>query len=468
MKLAKAILGAKESKDFDKGQSFAAFMGMDNSGTGQIAWNDWAKQRKEYRGTTYACIRKIAPAVAAAPLRLFIPARKDSRQSSKRVVVSDERKEFLQGLDFCKQTMTQNEDIEEITDHPALDVFKRANGSMTRYQLFDNLMIHMGIYGNEYWHPVMNDTGAIPAMIQRMPPDRMEPVKKDGILTGYKLKRMPPLTDKPFELHEIIHFWYPNPFDMFQGYSPVSAASQRISAEVNTSTFQNSTLENMGIPAAIVKIERQMSDEKFNEFKNQFRDLMGGVVKANSLGFTQGEWEIKTLGQTLQDMGYIEGAKMLREFIANVLQVPISKLTMESSNRAVAEAGNTEFRRDTILPNLTMIAEELTESMVPLFSSLEGTGAFYMFDNPVSEDVRLKTMARRVNRTTGVTTPNEERREDGLEPHPSPEADSLAPVRALVEQSEPSEVERMAKAVIDEAIDGKIDNMRNGDCGNEH
>lgn len=435
--------------------------------SGTIAWNNWTAQRQEYRGTTYACIRKIAPAVAAASFHLFIPAGNDKRNSSKRIELDDKRKEFLSGIPFCKQIMKLNEDVEEITNHPALDVFKRANGSMTRYQLFDNLMINMGLNGNEYWHPVLNENESFPVMIQRMPPERMDPVKKDGILTGYKLKRGFGKKDKLFTLEEIIHFWYPNPFDMFQGYSPVAAASQRISAEVNTATFQNSTLENMGIPPAIVKIMRQMDSEKFSEFKKAFGDIFESAVNANRVGFTQGEWEIEVLGQTMQEMGYIEGAKMIREFIANDFQVPLSKLTMESSNRAVAEAGNTEFQRDTILPNLTMIAEELTESMIPLFPSLVDTGAFYMFDNPVPEDMRLKMMQTRILRTTGVSTPNEERPEYGFEPHPSEEAESLAPVRAPIEPSEPSEVERMAKAAIDAAIDGKIDGMRNGGCDHE-
>jgi len=467
-KIASVIAGKAASQDFDKAPSFAAFMGMTGKNTGEIAWNNWTAQRKEYRGTTYACIRKIAPAVASAPFHLFIPAENDSRNSSKRIPVTDDMKAFLSEIHFCKQTMTHNENVEEITDHPALDVFKRANGSMTRYQLFDNLMINMGLNGNEYWHPIMNENGAIPVQIQRMPTTRMEPIESNGQVTGYKLKRGFTKTDKKFALEEIIHFWYPNPFSMSQGHSPVAAASQRISGEVSTSTFQNSTLHNMGVPAAIVKVLRQMGPEQFNEFKKAFADLYQSASNAGRVGFTQGEWEIEVLGQTLQEMGYLEGAKMLREFIANVLQVPLSKLTMESSNRAVAEAGNTEFLRDTILPNLTMIAEELTESMIPLFPSLADTGAFYMFANPVPEDTRMKIMKRRVNRTTGVTTPNEERREDGMEPHPSEEADELAPVRAPIEPTEPSEVERMAKAAIDGVIDGKIDDMRNGDCGHEH
>ena len=463
VKLAKTIIGKRALSVQDFGgqeglEGFVQLMGGKKV-SGQIPWNNYTLQRQEYRGTTYAAIQKIGAAVSAAPLRLFIPDGNGDVRKTKRISVTDEVHKFLSEQPFIKRTLTTSESVEEVTDHPALDVLKKANGSMTTSQLMFDIMLNMGLNGNNYWEPIENEAGAFPAQIRVWLPTQMKPTTKGGMTSGYKAK-VRGGKEKTFGLDEIIHIFYPNPHSQSEGFSPVSAASQRISGEVNTAAFQNSTLENMGIPAAIVKVMRRMEPKQFDEFKTAFGDLYKGVAKANKIGFTQGEWEIQTLGQTLQEMGYIEGSKMLREFIANVMGVPISKLTMESSNRAVADAGNTEFLRDTILPNLVMIAEEMTESLIPMFPSLEGTGAFYMFDNPVPEDLRLKIMARRVNRTTGVTTPNEERREDGLEPHPSEEAELLAPVRAPV----PETGEQAAVRAIDIAVEKAIDDMRNGGC----
>ena len=447
-KIGKRIMG-KSAESFDKAPGFEAFLSLfgDTKKTGEIRWNDYAAQRKEYKGTPYACIRKIGPAVAAAGLHLYVPKGSSAVRESKRIPVTDETNTFLSSVAFCKAALTISESVEEVTENPALDVFKRANGSMSRHQLFDMTMMDLTLNGNCYWHPVMNEAGAFPAMIQTFSPTTMRPyTNKDGMLAGYKLKKKYGRT-KNYKLDEILHFWYVNPHSNIEGFSPVAAASQRISAEVNTATFQNSTLVNMGVPAAIVKILRQISPEKFKEFKKDFSAIYGGAASAGKVGFTQGEWEIKKLGQTLQEMGYIEGAKMLREFIANDFQVPISKLTMEASNRAVAEAGNTEFLRDTILPNLIMIAEELTEALIPMFPRLKDTGAFFMFDNPVPEDMKTKMLMRSINRRTGTTTPNEEREEDGREQHPSPEADSLAPVRSPMPLGEPAAEERAAKAL---------------------
>lgn len=451
-KIARAIIGksALSKSDFGDWDAFLASIGQKKN-PGQIAWNNYTRQRQEYRGTVFACVRKIAPAVAAVPLKLYIPSGNDIRES-KRIAVDDDTKAFLLTRRHCKAVMEISEDVEQITDHAALDVFTRAQGSMTQYQLMDRTMVDLCLNGNCYWHPILNETGAFPVMIQFLPPEKTKPEKKDGVVVGYVLKRGGGEKDKHFKLEEVIHFWYPNPFSDCEGFSPVAAGSQWISGEVNIATFQNSTLENMGIPAAIVKIAGRMDPEKFKEFKDDFSKIFGGVAKANKIGFTQGDWDVEKLGQTLQEMGYIEGGKQMREYIANIMQVPISKLTMESSNRAVADVGNTDFQRDTILPNLTLIAEELTESLIPLFPSLEETGAFYMFENNVPEDMRNKMLMRRINRTTGVTTPNEERREDGLEPHESEEADSLAPASALSMGGNPEE---QGKRAIDEAI-GKI------------
>jgi HK97 family phage portal protein len=460
-KLARAIIGksALSKSDFGDWDSFIAGIGQKKK-TGEILWNDYAGQRRQYKGTTYNCINKIAPAVAAVPLHLFIPDGNDVREE-KKISVDDDMKAFLLTRPHCKAIMKVSEDVEEITDHAALDIFTRANGAMSRHQTFELLIIDMKLYGNCYWLPIMNQTDSFPAMLQFLPVEKMKPIEKDGITTGYKLKRRAPHRDKIFKLEEIVHFFYPNPHSNGEGFSPVSAGSQWISGEGLIATFQNSTLTNMGIPASVVKILRRMPSDEFNDFKKEFGDLFGGPMKTGKMAFTQGEWQLEKLGQTLAEMGYLEGAKLMREFIANTMGVPISKLTMESSNRAVADVGKTEFQRDTILPDLTMISQEMTESLIPLFPSLVGTGAFYMFSDPVDEDMRNKMLMRRINRTTSVTTPNEERQEDGREPHDSPEADSLAPASALSLTGSP---EQQARSAIDTAVDKAIDEMRNGDC----
>ena len=462
LKIASRIAGKAAAQDFDKAPGWDAFMALFGQAldSGQIRWDNWAAQRKQYKGTPYVCIRKIAPGVASAPLSLFIPDGGDKIRASKRIPIDDKTKQFLSTLAFCKATMESADKVEEITDHLALDIFKRANGAMSRYQLFDMTMVNLGLNGNAYWKLVGNQNNAVPVQIHVLSPTNTEPVVKDGITTGYRTKGKGRQWI-PIKLEEMAHFWYPNPFSISQGYSPVAAGSQWISGESAIASIQNSTMRNGGIPPFMVRVKR-MGQQKFDDFKKAFQELYGSLTGRGKVGFTEGDWEIEKIAQTLEELGYIEGGKMLREFIANIFGVPISKLTQESSNRAAQGVGDMEFQRDTILPNLTMIAEELNESLIPLFPSLANTGAFYMFANPVKEDERIKAVMRRVNRTTGVSTPNEERQQDGTEPHPSPEADELGPVRAAGEGSE-----AMATDAIDRAVDKAVDNMRSGSCG-EH
>ncbi len=462
LKIASRIAGKAASQSFDKAPGFEAFLAMFGQAmdAGQIAWDNWTAQRKQYRGTPYSCIRKIAPAIAAAPLHIFIPDGGESIRKSKRIPVSDETKKFLSTLAFCKATMESADEVEEVTDSPALDVLKRANGAMSRHQLFDMTMVNLGLNGNTYWRLIPNEADAFPAQINFLSPVTTEPVTKNNMTTGYRTK------DESggwinIKLEDMAHFWYPNPFSISTGYSPVAAGSQWISGEVAVSSIQNATMKNGGIPPFLVRVKR-MGQQKFDDFKKAFQDLYGSLSGRGKVGFTEGEWEIEKIAQTLEEMGYIEGSKMLREFIANIYGVPISKLTQESSNRAAQGVGDIEFQRDTILPNLTMIAEEMTESLIPLFPSLADTGAFYMFDNPVKEDERIKILQLRTNRTTGIWTPNDGRQNQGIEPHPSPEADELGPVRASGEGSE-----AMAENAIDRAVDKAVDSMRSGNCG-EH
>jgi phage portal protein BeeE len=159
-KLGRAIAGKSgllTKEDFGDWEAYVqAYGGKKKSGV--IPWNAWSAQRREYRGTTYACIRKIAQAVAGVPLHLYVPEGSGAIRDRKRIPVSDESKAFLSEQSLSKLAVMASESVEEVTDHPALDVFKRANGSMTRFQLFDRTMVDMGLNGNSYWELVSNKT----------------------------------------------------------------------------------------------------------------------------------------------------------------------------------------------------------------------------------------------------------------------------------------------------------------------
>jgi HK97 family phage portal protein len=433
--------GVLSKVDFEDWDAYIQAYGTKKN-TGEILWDNYSTLRKQYNGTAYACIRKIAPKIAAVPLHLYIPEGGGNEGARRRIApVGDETKAFLATLPFIK-AMDIREDVEEVTAHSILDLLNGANNRMTRYQIFDRTVTELELTGECYWRLIYDEKDAAPRAIRFMYPEQLTPKEnKRGEPDGYTYKKKDD-KDETIPEKEMIYFWYAGPHSHNRGFGPVAAMSQRISGEKNIATIQNSILENMGIPPAVIKVMRLAGGEdRFQEFKKAFQDLYGGMTKRGKIAFTQGEWEI-------EEMGYIEGAKMWREFIANGFGVPASKLTMESSNRAVADVGDTELMRDTILPKLTMIAEELTESLVPRFDGLDG--AFFMFDNPVPEDTRTKMLMRRINRTTGVTTPDEERQEDGREPHGSPEASSLAPVRAAMPEQEP---EKQAADAIEKALD---------------
>lgn len=458
-----AYLALKATRALTK-QDFGgdAFFSMlaNQKKTGEIGWSNYAELRKQYKGTVYACIRKIAPAVAGAPLRLFIPG-ESSITASKRAPVSDEIKDFLRTMRFVHDKAINVEGLEEVTSHAVLNLLNEVNPRMTRYQLFDRTMIDLELTGECYWRLILDEAKKNPGAILFIPAEKMTPVDDtNGMPAGYDYKKDANTPVKRLKEKEVIQFFYPGPFSNNRGFSPTAAMSQRITGENSIATIQNSILQNMGIPPFVIKLARRMPSKEFDKFKEDWADMFGSMKKRGLPGFTEGEWAIEKIGQTLEEMGYIEGAKMWREFIANGFGVPLSKLTMESSNRAVATQGNSDFQGDTILPKLTMVAEELTENLIPRFEDDALAGAFFMFDNPVPEDMRMKMLARRINRTTGVTTPNEERAEDGMEPHPSEEAEELAPVRApLPEQSESDAVD-----AIDRAAAKMIDGMRSGDC----
>ena len=388
-------------------QSWDALMQMMNSGdTAKIGKQDWAKMIDQYVGTTYACIRKIATGVASTPLMLYTT---DQNQSDSTRAIEKSEQKYLTGLDYVNRFMKKKSvlDLVEVTDHPIITLLSHINSRMTRYNFLDLLTVFLELTGNCY---ILTGEGQ-PENLRFLYPQFMKinQNKKTGDIKEYIYK--PGQDEIKYKPEEIIQFWYPGPFSQIYGYSPVVAASYPISIEQSTMKFQNSSFESMGMPPALIKMKNRLTPKEFDSLKKQIDVAWGSVTTPMLL---EGEdISVELLATSPKEMGFVEGEKLARELIANQLGIPISKLTMESSNRAVADVGERDFMRDTIKPKCIMIGEELTENLTPRYPDDDLVLAFA---DPVEADRKERILERKTNLSAGYSLINEERAIDGKEP----------------------------------------------------
>jgi len=348
---------------------------------------DYTEYLGAYHSWVYACATIIARNVAKVPLRLYV------------------RKEG---------------GVEEVTDHPLLDLLRKVNPVQTRYELWELTVIWLELTGNAYWYLARNRLG-VPVEIWPVQPDRMKVVPgKDRLIQGYLYdyggKRI------AFDVEEIIHLKYPNPRSIYYGMGTLQAAAYSYDTDHFMRRYSINLFRNMARPDSVLTTDQNLTEEEIERVRAEWNKVYGSVENVGKVAILIGGTKLQPYATKPQELDYVAGRKLARDEILGIFGVPASKLGLvEDVNRANAEANDITFQKEVIQPRLAMIAEKLNQDLVPKFDErLE-----LRFDSPVPEDWERRLRERESNLKSGYTSINEERARDGLPPAPWGEAPLL-------------------------------------------
>ena len=148
------------------------------------ASQDMASLLNAYRSWVYVCANKNATTFAQQKLRLYV-----TKQSSSEKVIVRTKAISKEMLDYIYRSpvstlncVRKAVEIEEVTEHPLLDMFKNVNQYMNRFELLEMIDLYQELTGNAYLYVVKNSIG-VPAALWLLPPDRVTivPSKKEWI-----------------------------------------------------------------------------------------------------------------------------------------------------------------------------------------------------------------------------------------------------------------------------------------------
>jgi hypothetical protein len=131
----------------------------------------------------------------------------------------------------------------------------------------------------------------------------------------------------------------------------------------NTNAFKNGA-----IPSSIVNVKEFVPDNVFEEIKAGWIATYGGNANSNKTAFVRGGTiTVDPVTRTQTDMQFLEGRQWTREEIFAVMGVPLGKYS-ENATEANATVADATFIKETIWPQLVMVAEEITAKILhPLY-----------------------------------------------------------------------------------------------------
>ena len=119
-------------------------------------------------------------------------------------------------------------------------------------------------------------------------------------------------------------------------------------------------MQNRGIPDGVFTMEGDIGPDEWEEASRQVAENYSGSDHA------RGPWVVanakfEQMSQSMADLDFMQGRKMTREEICAVLDVPPPLVgILDKANYANIETARKIFWRDSMLPSLADIADQLT------------------------------------------------------------------------------------------------------------
>ena len=393
-----------------KGRSGGSFNSRFIAGREYIDPKDKTSLLRAYKNWVYICANKNATSVAKQNLRFYVTSMDKNRKFLRPTKPVDKAtRNYLEEHHY--EHMRKAVVVEEVVEHQIIDLFKKPNNYLNRFDFFYYTELFKELGGDSYWYKNLNAINQ-PKELWNLACDRMTIVPgKTNYIDGYIFDRED--GEKiPLKPENITHFLFPNPNDKFYGASPISAIASSYNIRENADKYENALFTNMGTLEGYFTTKENMHDESFERMKEQIKNNWAGVKNAGKSPLLDNGLEYKPVSQSPRDLSYVELRKNTREEIAAAFGVPLSKIITENVNKANSESGSHDYESDTIQPRLVSLAEEINSDICPLYSD----NIFCAFDNPVREDAQIIIDRNVKYATVGIKNRNEIRKEEGLPP----------------------------------------------------
>ena len=127
-------------------------------------------------------------------------------------------------------------------------------------------------------------------------------------------------------------------------------------------------LRNSARPDFVLLTNDSMTDMEIEEFYNRWEARHRGPGNANRPAIASFVRDIKTLGFSHRDMDFIQGLRWSLEEVSRVYGVPKPLLSdLERATFSNINASERIFWRNTMLPELGFLEEQLNRMLLPRF-----------------------------------------------------------------------------------------------------
>ena len=297
--------------------------------------------------------------------------------------------------------------------HPVARLLERVNPWYTRGDLWRATEIYLCLWGAAFWAIERSEDGE--PELWPLRPDRMAVIPdRRRYVRGFVYRGA--VEQVAYTPDEIVWLRYFNPLEEMAGLSPLAPA--RLSADMGHEGlhFNRHLLRNSARPDFLLLTNQEMNDAELEDFYARWEQRYQGPGNAHRPAVASAIRDVKTLGLSHRDIDFIQGLRWSLEEVSRTYGVP--KLLLGDFERATyanVQASERMFWRNTVVPEVKFLEEQLNRSLLPKLGYPQLTVEFDLsVIEALQEDENSRVQRETALLDRGVITINEVRRERNL------------------------------------------------------
>jgi HK97 family phage portal protein len=394
------------------------------SGIGSYAPPDAFRQKRPptsvdlilaWRLFTFWCVSTVSQAFAQQKMRLYAIQKRGAKPGRFQTkALSMAQLEGLQTNATVSKYLAQAAKVEEVTDHPFLDLLKYVNPWMNQFQLLELICMYQETVGASYL-TFVKGFGGVPIEIWPLPAwlVYVQPAYAGtGVIAQYVFTAGG--GQRVFGPEEILYQKRTSLFDPYtQNWSPLRAAYDYTSFADKLTDYDESRLSNWSRPDAVLESEEGsvVSPEEAQRINSWFRQSFA-MTQNGGIWVAPGGMTLRPYVWPNFDPGAEEKAKQTRYNIARSFDIPVEMVDAGAGSRANLDATLLRFGRFATQPRCRRFEEDWNSNVLPLYDDR----LFIAFDTAVPADKVLQRETHKTYVGMGVMSINETRLELGLAP----------------------------------------------------
>jgi HK97 family phage portal protein len=279
----------------------------------------------------------------------------------------------------------------DVPNHPFEMLLRKPNPLDGRYAFLTASFISYKLTGNCYWWMNKPTESGAPEELWFIPSHMIIPIPdKQMYVSGYYY-----YPENGLEMilppEEILHIRRFNPFNRFVGLSAIESLVWTLQGEKGMREFNANVFgDGNGQLRGVLAFADMVNDETWRKLKADMREssrrrehmLLRGV------GASGVNWMQNAVSQ--REMEFLDGRKFNKEEIWTVLAPGLFSMLSENATEANSRTGQSAFKDLTIFPMHTMLNEEITNKILPMYGTDKSRPLVGAFEDVRGEDRELK------------------------------------------------------------------------------